>query len=67
MNDYTKDLIDRLLKIDGNGELISETIIHIRDLVAACKEGWRYTDELDKERLHLLNELNIVACDLNRK
>jgi len=66
MNEYTRDLIDRLLQIDNNGELISETIIHIRDLASACKEGWRYSGELEAERKRLtklLDESGINAGD----
>jgi len=58
MNDYTINLCKRLLTIQGNDELIRETIEHIRSLVSSAKEGWRYTSELEQERVRLTNEFN---------
>ena len=60
MNEYTQDLIVRL-KQSSNGsnfELICETVEHIRSLVSAAKEGWRYTDELEDERKRLTTQLD---------
>lgn len=61
MNDYTKDLIDRLLKIDDDGKLISETITHIRDLVSSAKMGWEYAAELETDRDNLQQKLFAIA------